>query len=103
MEGEDIAVLYLRPERLPLPLRGPPPLINAGGKNGAQPPWLSPWESWHGEAVTERAVPAAAGDSPCRFAALPPHKCGGQGLSLRCTFQPGNDFRPSFVRKSAGS
>ena len=25
VEGEDIAVLYLRPERLPLPLRGPPP------------------------------------------------------------------------------
>ena len=45
---------------------------------GAQPPWLSPWESWHGEAVTERAVPAAAGDSPCHFVALPPHKWGGK-------------------------
>ena len=41
-------------------------------------PWLSPWESQHGEAVTERAVPAAAEDSPCHCVALPPHKCGGQ-------------------------
>ena len=38
----------------------PSPLINAGGRNGAQLPWLALWESWHGEAVTERAVPAAA-------------------------------------------
>ena len=57
----------------------PSPLINAGGRNGAQLPWLPLWESWHGEAVTERAVPAAAEDSPCHCAASPPHKCGGQG------------------------
>ena len=61
------------------------------------------WGSWHGAAVTEEAIPAdAAGNSPCRCVALPLHKCGGQGLSFRCTFQPGNDFRPSFARKSAG-
>ena len=57
---------------------------------GAQPPWLPLRGSWHGEAVTEEAFPAAAGDSPCHCVALPPHKCGGQGLSFRCTFHPGD-------------
>ena len=60
------------------------------GKNGAKRPRLPLRGSWHGEAVTERAVPAAAEDSPCHFVALPPHKCGGQGLSFRCTFHPGD-------------
>ena len=62
------------------------PLINAGGKNGAKRPRLPLWGSWHGTAVTEEAIPAdAAGNSPCHCVALPPHKCGGQGLSFRCT------------------
>ena len=56
----------------------PSPLINAGGRNGAKRPRLPLRGSWHGEAVTEEAFPAAR-DSPCHFVALPPHKCGGQG------------------------
>ena len=38
----------------------PSPLINAGGRNGAQRPRLPLWGSWHGAAVTEEAFPAAA-------------------------------------------
>ena len=48
-----------------------------------------PQATWHGEAVTEEAFPAAAEDSPRHCVALPPHKCGGQGLSFRDTFHPG--------------
>ena len=36
----------------------------AGGKNGAKRPRLPLRGSWHGEAATEEAFPAAAGDSP---------------------------------------
>ena len=72
----------------------PSPLINAGGRNGAKRPRLPLWESWHGEAVTEEAFPAAAAwDSPCHCVALPPHKCGGLGLSFRRTFHPGGFSR----------
>ena len=42
--------------------------------------------------VTER-VPAAAGNSPRHCVALPPHKCGGQGLSFCCTSHPGDSTR----------
>ena len=48
-------------------------------------------------AVTERAVPAATEDSPCHCVALPPHKCGGQGLSFRGTFHPGDSHAGDFA------
>ena len=44
----------------------------------AKRPRLPLWGSWHGEAVTEEAFPAATGNSPCHCVALPPHKCGGK-------------------------
>ena len=46
-------------------------------------------------ALAQRAAergpsPLRPENSPCHCVALPPHKCGGQGLSFRCTFQPGD-------------
>ena len=56
----------------------PPPKGEASRQLSKIRPWLPLWGSWHGEAVTEEAFPAAAGGSPCHCVALPPHKCGGQ-------------------------
>ena len=49
---------------------------------GAKRPRLSLWESWHGEAVTEEAFPAAAGNSPCHCAA-PLINAGGKNGAKR--------------------
>ena len=43
--------------------------------------------------VTERVPAAAVEDSPCHCVALPPHKCGGQGLSFCCTSHPEDSTR----------
>ena len=75
--NREIAADYGSFRASPLSWRGNPPVEWKWG-NGAKRPRLPLWGSWHGAAVTEEAFPAAAGDSPCRFVALPPHKCGGQ-------------------------
>ena len=75
--NREIAADYGPFRASPLSWRGNPPVEWKWG-NGAKRPRLSLWGSWHGEAVTEEAFPAAAEDSPCHCVALPPHKCGGQ-------------------------
>ena len=69
--NREIAADYGSFRASPLSWRGNPPVEWKWG-NDVCPPWLSPWESWHGEAVTERAVPAAAGELPLPLRGPPP-------------------------------